>query len=211
VKRASSETSRSEVSEISAMIGWKGLNTAHYTNVGPYLIRGVDFENGILNFSNIVCVDRSKYEEQPQIHLRAKDIIMTKDGTIGKAIVVPELYNEACAGSTVVRIRPDERINSYYLEFVLNHHVCQVQIKSFATGLAQPHITQECIAEIEIPRILREQEIADKIEQHHLLLYSACDSTRLHLIDKAKSDVEDLIDGSLNTEALVVEGEEVEH
>jgi len=94
-----------DLANISAMIGWKGLTTEHYSQSGPYLVRGVDFDNGILSFDNMVHVDRTKYLEQPQIHLIPGDCIMTKDGTIGKALTIPEIKDEMCAGSTVARIR----------------------------------------------------------------------------------------------------------
>jgi hypothetical protein len=31
------------------MIGWKGLTTEHYTDSGPLLIRGIDFEDGSIH------------------------------------------------------------------------------------------------------------------------------------------------------------------
>ncbi len=189
-----------DVAEISAMIGWKGLTTEHYVEDGPWLLRGVEIRDGYIDFESLVSVQRDKYDEQPQIHLKHGDVVMTKDGTIGKAIVIPEIHNEMAAGSTVARLRPRKKpsINPYYLEFVINHPVLQIQIQSFATGLAQPHITQEWIAKLRIPRISRERKIADLIASHHSLMTKA-----QYLVADAKSDVEALIEGTLDTNAIL--------
>jgi len=183
-----------EIANISAMIGWKGLTTEHYTSEGPWLLRGIEFENGTIDIAKLVSVSRHKYDEQPQIHFRPDDIALTKDGTIGKAIVIPELPNEMAAGSTIARIRLKDRkiIDPYYLEFVLNHSVLQIQIKSFSTGMAQPHITQEWIARLLIPRIRCEPLIAQCVRQHHTY---QCLSKALVLI--AKHLVEGLIEGTI--------------
>ncbi len=164
-----------ELVEVSAMIGWKGLTTENYVDVGPWLLRGVEIDDGVIHFDDLVCVEQRKYDEQPQIHLKEGDVAMTKDGTIGKAIVIPHLPRQIAAGSTVARLRTKERsgLSPYYLEHVINHGVGQIQIASFATGMAQPHITQEWIAQIQIPRLPVEGEVAHRVRQHHELMVFA--------------------------------------
>jgi len=186
--------------DISAMIGWKGLTTEYYRDHGPWLLRGVEFADGVINTDELVCVDEFKYSEQPQIHLQKNDIAFSKDGTIGKAVVVPKLPNRLAAGSTIARLRIKEDVNidSYYLEFALGHPCVQVQIESFATGIAQPHITQEWIAQLQIPRVKNEKTIASKWHQHHEGLNSA------KLLTKAaKYLVEALIEGHVPEQQLI--------
>ncbi|EKH8438010.1 restriction endonuclease subunit S [Escherichia coli] len=185
---------------ISAMIGWKGLTTEYYTDFGPWLLRGVEFRDGVIEFEKLVSVDRDKYLEQPQIHLKEGDIAFSKDGTIGKAIVIPELANDMAAGSTIARLRLKKvnEINPYYLELVLNHDFVQVQVESFATGIAQPHITQEWIAQLIIPRIKYEQVIGEYLSIHHLANYNS-----KILIQAAKTLVESLIEGQLTEQQLI--------
>ena len=187
--------------DISAMIGWKGLTTEHYVDEGPWLLRGVEYRDGYIDFDALISVEQYKYDEQPQIHLTHKDIAMTKDGTIGKALVVPKLNKPMAAGSTIARLRVKngKAINPYYLELVINHPVVQIQIQSFATGLAQPHITQEWIAQLIIPRVESiEADISKLVEKHHYLM------ERAHNLSKeAKCDVESLIEGKLDSEAIM--------
>lgn len=186
--------------DISAMIGWKGLTTEYYTDFGPWLLRGVEFRDGVIEFEKLVSVDREKYLEQPQIHLKEGDIAFSKDGTIGKAIVIPELANDMAAGSTIARLRIKKvnEINPYYLELVLNHDFVQVQVESFATGIAQPHITQEWIAQLIIPRVKYEQVIGEYLSIHHL----ANNNSKI-LIQAAKTLVESLIEGQLTEQQLI--------
>jgi type I restriction enzyme, S subunit len=188
-----------DIVEVSAMIGWKGLTTEHYTQEGPWLLRGVEFNNGLINFEELVCVAQEKYDEQPQIHLREGDVAMTKDGTIGKAIVIPSLGKAMAAGSTVARLRPlpSVGINPYYIEHSINHSVLQIQIAGFATGMAQPHITQEWIEKLEVPRCSEEEEIGKFVRRHHeQIRFSDCLTTAAKLL------VEALIEGKLSEAEL---------
>ncbi|WP_205900758.1 hypothetical protein, partial [Pseudomonas viridiflava] len=56
--------------------------------------------------------------------------------------------------------RATSDVDAYYLEFTLAHEFVQCQIASYATGVAQPHITQEWIALLKIPRVKSENDIA---------------------------------------------------
>src|SRR5215510_5555104 len=189
------------LADISAMIGWKGLTTEHYTDSGPLLIRGIDFEDGIIHFEQLVHVDKQKYEEQPQIHLIAGDVVLTKDGTIGKACAIPDIQERLCAGSTVARLRVFSGIEPHYLEAMLNHEIVQLQIRSMATGLAQPHITQEWIERLQIPLMPRHEEIAESTRRHHASLMRAKNLTK-----QAVVDVELMMEGKLDETACIAEG-----
>ena len=164
-------------------------------------MRGVEYRDGYIDYDSLVSVEQFKYDEQPQIHLKYKDVAMTKDGTIGKALVIPKLHKLMAAGSTIARLRIKDMVdlNPYYLEFTINHPVVQIQIQSFATGLAQPHITQEWIAQLLIPRIpSKEVEIASYMTIHHHLMEKAHNLSR-----EAQADVEFLIEGKLETDDIL--------
>ncbi len=158
-----------KLADVSAMIGWKGLTTEHYTDSGPWLLRGVEIVDGVIDFDALISVAQDKYDEQPQIHLQKGDVALSKDGTIGKAAVIPDLPQEMAVGSTVarLRLRDNSGIDPYYLEHALNHDVLQIQIRSFATGMAQPHITQEWIERLQVPRCVNENRIASLVKRHH--------------------------------------------
>ncbi|WP_232364150.1 restriction endonuclease subunit S domain-containing protein [Desulforapulum autotrophicum] len=190
----------SKLVSISAMIGWKGLTTEYYQKTGPWLLRGIEFNDGVIETDKLVCIAEHKYLEQPQIHVREGDIAFSKDGTIGKAVVIPALTNRMAVGSTVARLRilDNVEINPYYLQFILNHKSVQIQVKSFATGVAQPHITQEWIAQLIIPRLLKEEKVADLC-----LSQSISKKISSSLILSAKLLVEALIENKLTEQEII--------
>jgi type I restriction enzyme, S subunit len=75
----------SEKSTLKARIGWQGLTTAEYLKTGEYyLVTGTDFANGRIDWSKCCFVASERYAQDRNIQLRPKDILLTKDGTIGK-------------------------------------------------------------------------------------------------------------------------------
>lgn len=65
-------------------IGWQGLTSNEYQTVGPYLITGTDFKKGIIRWDSCVRISEERFEEAPDIHIKENDLLITKDGTIGK-------------------------------------------------------------------------------------------------------------------------------
>jgi type I restriction enzyme S subunit len=92
---------------IKGRIGWQGLTTKEYMSEGQYLlVTGTDFENGRIAWSQCVCVDQERYDEDPYIQLKEDDILITKDGTIGKVAIVRGLPKPATLNSGVFVTRP---------------------------------------------------------------------------------------------------------
>jgi type I restriction enzyme S subunit len=77
-----------ELFYIKGRIGWRGLKRADFITEGPYLVTGVDFSDGRIVWRNCVHIPMSKFLESPEIFVQKDDILMTKDGTIGKVAYV---------------------------------------------------------------------------------------------------------------------------
>lgn len=54
----------------------------------------------------------------PHIILKNDDVLITKDGTIGKVAVVHELPKPATLNAGVFVVRPDDRFNKEYISYV---------------------------------------------------------------------------------------------
>lgn len=85
-----------ELGKISSMhgrIGWQGLKQSEFTsNVDdPFLITGMNFKDGDIAWEEVYHVPRKRYELAPEIQLRTGDVLMTKDGTIGKLLYVSKI------------------------------------------------------------------------------------------------------------------------
>jgi type I restriction enzyme S subunit len=65
-------------------IGWQGLKADEFIDEGPYLVTGIHFGNDEVDWDKCYHISAERYNEAPEIHLRVGDLLITKDGTIGK-------------------------------------------------------------------------------------------------------------------------------
>ncbi len=101
---------------LKARIGWQGLTTAEYRDSGNYyLVTGTEFKDGYIDWNNCHYVDESRYKQDKYIQLKEHDVLVTKDGTIGKITFVANLPKPATLNSGVFVIRPVE--DAFHPEF----------------------------------------------------------------------------------------------
>lgn len=93
-------------------IGWQGLTTDEYKDTGPYLITGTDFNNGKINWNTCVHITERRYNEASHIRVKIGDVLITKDGTVGKVAIIDNLPDKASLNSGVMLMR---NINNKYL------------------------------------------------------------------------------------------------
>lgn len=100
-------------------IGWQGLTSDEYIDDGPYLITGVDFDNGGVNWDSCVHVSNERWEEAREIQIKNGDLLITKDGTVGKVAIVSNLGDKASLNSGVLVIRTKSDFHRKFLYWVL--------------------------------------------------------------------------------------------
>lgn len=100
-------------------IGWQGLTAEEYQDDGAYLITGVDFFNGGINWDNCVHVPIKRWEEAKDIKIKNGDLLITKDGTIGKIAIVKNMPGKTSLNSGVLRIMPLASFSRRFLYWVL--------------------------------------------------------------------------------------------
>lgn len=77
---------------VKGRVGWKGLKSSEFLLDGfSYLVTGTDFKNGMINWAECHHIDKERYEEDPYIQLQNDDLLITKDGTIGKLAIIKSL------------------------------------------------------------------------------------------------------------------------
>lgn len=127
------DKSLGESSILKARIGWQGLTTNEYLKTGEYcLVTGTDFNNGVIDWDNCVYVEKERYIQDINIQLKVNDILVTKDGTIGKVAFVDKLNNPTTLNSGVFVLRP---IKESYLPKYLYHVLMSRHFKSFLSKL----------------------------------------------------------------------------
>ena len=132
-------------SAVKARIGWQGLTTAEYLTTGNYyLVTGTDFSEGSVAWSSCFFVDHNRYTQDTNIQLAPNDVLLTKDGTIGKAGFVETLPGPATLNSGVFVIRP--RAGSYvprYMYYVLTSAIFDDFLARLQAGSTISHLYQK--------------------------------------------------------------------
>jgi type I restriction enzyme, S subunit len=121
-------------STLKGRIGWQGLTTKEYLNKGNfYLITGTDFKNGRIYWDNCHYVEKERYQQDNNIQIKEKDVLITKDGTIGKVALIDKFPSHpATLNSGVFVLRPIE--NSYLPEYMY-HYLKSYFFKSFINDI----------------------------------------------------------------------------
>ncbi len=107
------------MANLKGRIGWQGLTSDEYQDEGAYLITGVDFADGGIDWENCVHVPMKRWEEAKDIQIKNGDLLITKDGTIGKVAIVSDMPGETSLNSGVLRIMPIEGYSHRFLYWVI--------------------------------------------------------------------------------------------
>ena len=108
----------SELATMHARIGWQNLRTSEFLDAGDYmLITGTDFEDGKVNYSTCHYVEKERYDQDKNIQIKNGNILITKDGTLGKVAYVEGLSLPATlnAGVFNVEVKDENETDSKYL------------------------------------------------------------------------------------------------
>lgn len=90
-------------------IGWNGLRSDEFEESSyAYLVTGQDFKAKDIDWKKCYQIRKERYDEDPFIQLTEGDILVTKDGTIGKVAVVKNLNKPACLNSGIFVVKQYE-------------------------------------------------------------------------------------------------------
>lgn len=148
-------------------IGWQGLKAEEFIDDGPYLVTGTDFCNGRVNWKTCYHISQDRFEEAPEIHVRNGDLLITKDGTIGKLALICDAPNAVSLNSHLLLLRPlDGQIDSRFLFWVLSgeefsHYTDISQSGTIMASLSQDKIARFIYA---VPSLEEQQAIADFLD-----------------------------------------------
>ena len=154
-------------SYVKGRVGWKGLTSEEYMEDGyAYLVTGQDFQSKRILWDSCYCVDKSRYYDDPYIQLKNGDLLITKDGTIGKLAVVNGLEKPACLNSGIFLVRPYNNYITDFLYYVLSSSVFSnfYFLRSFGSTIQ--HLYQNVFEEFSfpIPPIVEQGQIVSYLE-----------------------------------------------
>ena len=149
------------VSHLKARIGWQGLTTEEYRVSGTHrLVGGANFADGRVNWNTTPYVDKWRYEQDPNIQLRARDILITKDGTIGKVALVDRLPGPTTLNSGVFVLRPKQgAYDPTFLFCMLRSRAFEEFVAGLSAGSTINHLYQKDLVTLEfrVPARIEEQ------------------------------------------------------
>lgn len=120
---------------------------------------------GGINFNSCVYVTKDRYDMDTNIQVHKNDILITKDGTLGKvAILRQEPLKSTTLNSGVFRIHIFDKavLPSYLYHFFTSKYFTDF-VESVKTGSTIPHLTQQGLVSlnIPIPSLVEQQRIVD--------------------------------------------------
>lgn len=155
---------------LNGRIGWQGLTTEDYQDEGPFLITGVDFLNGSIDWSSCTHITEKRWLEANTIQIKNDDLLITKDGTVGKVAVVSGLNDKASLNSGVLLIRPQGNVEYYnrYIYYQLISDVFWSWFEFNKSGNSTIiHLYQQDFANLYtlLPNITEQKQIADYLDK----------------------------------------------
>ena len=152
----------SKNSRLKARIGWQGLTTAEYLDEGySYLITGTDFKDGQIFWNGCHYVDYDRYAQDPNIQVSNGDLLLTKDGTIGKVAYVTGLKRPATLNSGVFLVKPiTDAYTAHFMFYALESSVFKDFLQQLSAGSTINHLYQKDLVKFElfVPPTKDEQE-----------------------------------------------------
>ena len=163
-----------DIALVKARVGWQRLTTAEYLDSGEYyLITGTDFQNGIINFDTCHYVTKERYDMDTNIQVHKDDILITKDGTLGKvAMLTEEPKKLATLNSGVFNIHVfDEKIFPRFIYHFFTSKTFTDFVVKVKTGSTIPHLTQQGLVtlNIPIPPFDEQKKIANTLDRFEAL------------------------------------------
>jgi len=153
---------------VKARVGWKGLKSDEFLKEGfAYLVTGSDFYNDTVNWKECYQIDKDRYDDDPFIQLEENDLLITKDGTIGKLAIVSNLDKPACLNSGIFVIRSEDRnFTSQFLFWILKSKMFTKFNEFTSYGSTIQHLYQNVFVEFSfsLPSLAEQTAIANFLD-----------------------------------------------
>jgi len=157
-----------EVSSMHGRIGWQGLKQTEFTmnSDEPFLITGMNFKDGEIRWEEVYHISEERYGIAKEIQLKIGDVLMTKDGTIGKILFVDHIPypGKASLNSHLLVFRPiNKRYVPKFMFYQLNYRTFHNHIELEKSGTTFFGITQEAVGKYNafLPSIAEQTAIVE--------------------------------------------------
>ena len=159
-------------------------------------------DNGYMNYSVVSYISWKKYEESPEIKVKANDVLIVKTGSsYGKTCIISDLPEKATINPQIAVLKYSF-VNNQWLTYFLNAPFAQEQFRKYVIGTSIPTFSQEKLSSTLLP-------LPPKNEQEHLIkklsLLGKCIGSYnviQQLIDRLNVGIYDKLKKSILQEAI---------
>ncbi len=147
-------------------IGWRGLSKNEYLEHSEYrIINATALMDGFVDWDKCGFISKERYDESKEISLRENDILISKDGTIGKIGYVKNMVGPCTVASGIFVLRNLEKsnVNFDYLYHILKSSIFKDFIhRNKAQGSTISHLYQRDLEgfELELPELDEQAKVA---------------------------------------------------
>ena len=164
-----SEVALGDYLYIKGRIGWKGLKKSEYLPKSGYrIINGETLTKSGIDWNKAGYISSERYEESPEIMLKVSDILLSKDGTIGKIGYVDslDLPTSVASGIFVIRNNQPNIVSTTFIYYLLKSQLFKAFIAARTEGSVIPHLYQKDFMEFKFPlpasdKMMTFEEIAE--------------------------------------------------
>jgi len=186
-----------------------GKSPSQYADKGPKILKVKNLTNGGLDWSDSDHVDKEFYVKNKRCHLQHGDVFIIPAAHLAKYIgekvdvyiqgIEGIKYPDAMASGKIIVIRPNfDKVNPIYLCLVMREKFVYHQIQRQVSGITASYYPKD-VRQLCIPLIEREKQ--DMVADKYIEIIK-CKEQAKQLIQEAKQDVEDLIEGNFDMSKL---------
>lgn len=149
-------------------IGWQGLKADEFIDEGPFLVTGTDFENGKVVWERCYHISEERFNEAPEIHVLKGDLLITKDGTVGKLAYIDDKPEKVSLNSHLLILRPlKDFISSRYIYWAFQSTPFDIYKGLAQSGSIMESLSQEKIGNyrLSLPPLAEQQDIAAYLDE----------------------------------------------
>lgn len=185
---------------LKARIGWQGLKNSEFIKEGFFFcVTGKDFKENKIDWKKCYKVQEDRFMQDKKIQLSSGDVLITKDGTIGKIALVENIPDKHYATlNSGVFVSRSKTINNLFWFYLLKSFVFKDFIDKQKSGSTILHLNQKSFESFEFiaPSIEEQKRIADVLSKQESIINKTKDL--IEQLDKRNTFMQDeLLSGRL--------------
>lgn len=190
------------LSEISKKI-INGIDCREFVENGLPYIRVANIKPNRFDYSDIKYIPNQIFSKN--IQLNVDDLLITRKGTYGNAVIVDEEHKNDIISSEIFRvILKKEIVNPRYVAIWLNSSAAKKIFERESTGGIMGHLSQEALKTIIIP--IPPEEVQNAIVQEFDIRKEIFEDSKEDIqkfVENAKKDVEKILLGGRNVASII--------